>query len=478
MAPATFLLFFNLTLISCLVHQILSFQKTGGGWMAFDFLNTLTTYLDFVWISILLLAPMLILGLFLSGLIHVFISRELVLKWLKTESVKSVSISAAIGVPIPLCSCSVVPVVAEMRKKGASRSSCMSFLITAPETGADSILVTNAFFGVIVAILRPLISFISAVVAGILSIILIKQEPNIKNNEKPSCISDQCCENGNEGHEFLWPEARDCYVSPSTIKSMTNNWFRHSLFEKLKSIFRSKNRLAGINPPQENLLMLSQEYRNQQQTPTLNLKKILKHIFHYGFVEIADDILFAMLVGIGLGGILYIIIPGDIMTSEFARWLSYPVMILVGIPLYICASASTPIAAALVAKGFSPGAALIFLMTGPATNTSTIAIIVSQFGGRFASVYVSSVIIVTAILGIITDIALLSTGYTLSVNLLPTESTTVEALQWGGMFLMFALCIWRYQAGAMRKSYQDMISNVKPLCSTFKKGWAYITQKW
>ena len=224
--------------------------------------------------------------------------------------------------------------------------------------------------------------------------------------------------------------------------------------------------------------MLSQEYRNQQQTPTLNLKKILKHIFHYGFVEIADDILFAMLVGIGLGGILYIIIPGDIMTSEFARWLSYPVMILVGIPLYICASASTPIAAALVAKGFSPGAALIFLMTGPATNTSTIAIIVSQFGGRFASVYVSSVIIVTAILGIITDIALLSTGYTLSVNLLPTESTTVEALQWGGMFLMFALCIWRYQAGAMRKSYQDMISNVKPLCSTFKKGWAYITQKW
>ena len=91
--------------------------------MAFDFLNTLTTYLDFVWISILLLAPMLILGLFLSGLIHVFISRELVLKWLKTESVKSVSISAAIGVPIPLCSCSVVPVVAEMRKKGASRSS-------------------------------------------------------------------------------------------------------------------------------------------------------------------------------------------------------------------------------------------------------------------------------------------------------------------------------------------------------------------
>ena len=124
--------------------------------------------------SFLLLAPMLILGLFLSGLIHVFISREAILRWLREDSLKSVSTSAAVGVPVPLCSCSVVPVVAEMRNKGASRSSCMSFLITAPETGADSILVTNAFFGFIAAIVRPVISFITAVVAGIFCIGLIR----------------------------------------------------------------------------------------------------------------------------------------------------------------------------------------------------------------------------------------------------------------------------------------------------------------
>ena len=144
--------------------------------MVLQFIQAVTSFFDFLVMSFLLLAPMLMLGLFLSGLIHVFISREAILRWLREDSLKSVSTSAAVGVPVPLCSCSVVPVVAEMRNKGASRSSCMSFLITAPETGADSILVTNAFFGFIAAIVRPIISFITAVVAGIFCIGLIRDD--------------------------------------------------------------------------------------------------------------------------------------------------------------------------------------------------------------------------------------------------------------------------------------------------------------
>ena len=103
----------------------------------------LVDFLDFLWTSFLLLAPMLLLGLLLAGLIQVLISRDLILKWLREDNLKSVNTAAALGVPVPLCSCSVVPVVAEMRRKGASRSSCLSFLVTAPETGADSILVTG-----------------------------------------------------------------------------------------------------------------------------------------------------------------------------------------------------------------------------------------------------------------------------------------------------------------------------------------------
>ena len=158
---------------------------------------------------------------------------------------------------------------------------------------------------------------------------------------------------------------------------------------------------------------------------------------------------------------LFLVIPTDLMSHEHARWLSYPVMILIGIPLYICASASTPIAAALVAKGFSPGAALIFLMTGPATNTGTIAIIVSQFGARFASIYVASVVAVTAILGIVVDTLLLATGLTIPVNLSASHSSAIQVLQWGGAFLLIALIVWRFRAGALRSGWEDLLLNIR-----------------
>ena len=136
--------------------------------------DQLTLFFDFLWSSFLVLAPMLLLGLFLAGLIHVFISREAVLKWLKQDSLKSVSSSAAIGVPMPLCSCSVVPVVAEMRRKGSIPIVLHVLPDHRSETGVDSILVTQAFFGFIPAVVRPVVSFITGVVAGIFCIGLIR----------------------------------------------------------------------------------------------------------------------------------------------------------------------------------------------------------------------------------------------------------------------------------------------------------------
>ena len=182
----------------------------------------------------------------------------------------------------------------------------MSFLITAPETGADSILITNAFFGFLTAVARPVISFITAVVAGIFCIGLIRDRPAPHDHDHDDHDHRGHDHDGHDHavHEPLMPGSDDCYVRPSELKAALIGWARRTT---------------------------------------------------HG-------------------------------ASEYARWLSYPIMVLVGVPLYICASASTPIAAALVARGVSPGAALIFLMTGPATNTGTIAIIANQFGARFASV--------------------------------------------------------------------------------------------
>ena len=405
--------------------------------MTFDFLGILTSFFAFLWSSFLLLAPMLLLGLLLSGLIHVFISRQAILRWLRDDSLKSVTLSSAIGVPVPLCSCSVVPVVAEMRNKGASRSSCMSFLITAPETGADSILVTNAFFGPIVAIIRPVISFITAVVAGIFCIGLIRDD----RDEAEASDHDHRHECSHDHHPSLIADRDDCYVSPSQLKVLLVNWLKG---------------LAG-RPSTGEVPTDNQEF---------DLKKLVKHIFRYGFIEIADDILFALLVGVVLGGVLFLAIPSDLMAHEYARYLSYPVMVLIGIPLYICASASTPIAAALVAKGVSPGAALIFLMTGPATNTGTIAIIVSQFGSRFASIYVAAVIAVTVVLGIAIDALIFAAGLAISVNLDASHAPAVQFLQWGSALLLIALIVWRFRAGALRRGYEDMLLNLRLRSST------------
>ena len=440
----------------------------------------LAGYFGFLWSSFLLLSPMLLLGLFLSGLIHVFISREAILRWLRHDSLKSVSTSAALGVPVPLCSCSVVPVVAEMRRKGASRSSCMSFLITAPETGADSILVTNVFFGWIAAVVRPIISFVTAVVAGVFCIRLIRGD----DSKAPTSHQDHDHGHSHEhehdhehehGHSPLLPGSEDCYVSPAEMKNMAGRWARnlYQAISRLKSAswikpdFRHDPNFPAGQPGRRIVPPSVDEAERQG----LDFRTVVKHMFRYGFVEIADDILFALLVGVALGGVLYLAIPGDLMASEYARWLAYPIMVVVGIPLYICASASTPIAAALVAKGFSPGAALIFLMTGPATNTGTIAIIMSQFGARFAWVYVSSVIAVTVVLGIVIDVLLLATGLGVAVNLQPSDSTTIAFLQWASAFALAALMIWRFRAGALKSGFEDLLLNILPISKRSRKTW-------
>ena len=443
-------------------------------------LDLLVRFLDFLWSSFLLLAPMLLLGLFLAGLIHVFISRQAILRWLRRDNLKSVASSAVVGVPMPLCSCSVVPVVAEMRRKGASRSSCMSFLITAPETGADSILVTHAFFGPIAAVVRPVISFITGVVAGIFCIGMIRDRDAADTGTAHEDHDHHGHDHGHDhhhhghshihghdhdhSHQPLMPGADDCYVSPSELRAFFVAWVRRpgEGVGRVRSTTWPKPEFhRECLPPRE-------EAPSPKGTPdrdlsSLSFATVCKHILRYGFVDVADGILFALLVGIALGGLLYLAIPSDLMANEHARWLSYPVMVLVGIPLYICASASTPIAAALVAKGFSPGAALIFLMTGPATNTGTIAIIISQFGARFASVYVGSVVAVTVALGVAIDLLMIAFGLELSVNLEASDSPVLMVVQWGGALGLVALTVWRFRAGALKSGYEDLVSNLRPL---------------
>ncbi len=444
-------------------------------------------FADFMLASFLLLSPMLLLGLFLAGLIHVFVSREAILKWLKDDSLTSVSTSAAFGVPVPLCSCSVVPVVREMRKKGASRSACMSFLITAPETGVDSILVTNAFFGWIAAIARPIISFITAVVAGIFCIGLIRDDKHDpKSDHSHSEHHHDHHHHGHHhhedcghdhGHKNLMDD--DCYVGFRNFWILLIDGIRGVSFPRLKLLFWLKPKFyrnTDIVDVGESEQKEEKPIHEPKVINGLTFGKVTKHIFHYGFVEVADDILFALLVGLLIGGLLYLAIPSDLASREYVQWLAYPVMVLFAVPLYICASASTPIAAALVAKGFSPGAALVFLMTGPATNTGTIAIILSQFGARFTTIYVGIVIAVTVLIAIAVDLLIIYFGFSLTVNLQSSDSTPIALLQWGSAIVLLLIVIWRFRAGALKSGYQDMMQNLDHITLFWGSGWNRITR--
>ncbi len=276
------------------------------------------------------IAPYLFLGLLFAGLLHVVFKKDFVAKHLGKNNLFSVIKAAILGVPLPLCSCGVIPTALFLRKKKASKGATLSFLISTPQTGIDSIIATYGMMGPIFAIFRPLAAFVTGIVGGIVTnFVEKKDEPETLNiEEKFEC--DTC--DVEEPHS-------------------------HTVLERVTS---------GLN---------------------------------YAFVEFLDDITIQLIVGIIIAGFISFLIPdnffADFGGGGFGGML---LMIAVGIPLYVCATASIPIAVSLILKGISPGAAFVFLVVGPATNAATITLISRALGKKLIAIYLT-VISVFAILG-------------------------------------------------------------------------------
>ncbi len=283
----------------------------------------------------------ILIGFFVAGLLHEFLPGDLVSRHLGKNNVRSVLLAALFGAPIPLCSCGVLPAAAELRRKGASRPAVTSFLISTPETGVDSIALTYGLLGPVMAIVRPIAAILSAIVAGMLAIVVRDDAPQIE-----SMLAT-------EPHDH----DHDHGVEPAP-------------------------------PPDRSL-------RERGQT-----------ILRYGFGSLADELAFWLLIGIALTGLLGALLPNDFF-SRILGWdrgiVPMLAMVVVGVPLYLCASASTPVATALIAKGLSPGAALVFLLTGPGTNAATIAVVGQLLGRRLLRVYLASIIGVALAAGLLLD---------------------------------------------------------------------------
>jgi uncharacterized membrane protein YraQ (UPF0718 family)/copper chaperone CopZ len=283
------------------------------------------------------MSPFLLFGFFVAGLLSVLVKPETVERHLGGRGFLQVFKAAVFGVPLPLCSCGVIPVAASLRRHGASAGATTSFLISTPQTGVDSIMVTLSLLGPVFAVFRPVVAFTSGILGGAL-VNLFGYEKGASVEEHPTCTAE-CCSGVENGRGGL---------------------------------------LRGVR---------------------------------YGFISLPRDIHRALVVGILIAGAISAAVPRDFFASVLGGGiLSMLVMMAVGIPVYVCATASVPIAAALIMKGVSPGAALVFLMTGPATNAATITTVWRIMGKRIAGIYLATVAASALGAGLLLDAVIRGTG--------------------------------------------------------------------
>lgn len=274
------------------------------------------------------MSPYLLLGFFFAGLLYAFIPKYKIEKYFSGTPLRSSVLASIFGIPLPLCSCGVIPTGTAFYKNGASKGGTVSFLISTPQTGVDSILATFSLMGLPFAIIRPLAALITGITGGLIT-------------------------------------------SSITSKEIDKRVYKQQ--EEQQKSFRQK----------------------------------VSDVFRYGFVDFIQDISKWLVIGLVLAAVISAVIP-----NEFFELLNMPpvvqmlMILVVSIPLYICATGSIPLAAVLILKGISPGAAFVLLMAGPATNAATITMIGKVLGKRSLFAYLGTIIIGALSFGLLIDYVL------------------------------------------------------------------------
>ena len=301
--------------------------------------DTILNIVSACWGILLESSLFILFGFSIAGLLKAFLPNDFIQKHLGQEKTSSVLKASLFGVPIPLCSCGVIPAAAGLREQGASKGATASFLISTPETGVDSIAVTYALLDPVMTVIRPVAAFFTALLTGI--------GVNLLDNAPPP------------------PEPTPFPMAPSCGCG------------------------CGCD---------SQKKENK----TMGMK--LKEGMGFAFGDLLVDIGPWLLVGIGLAGVITVYISPQFIEAYLGNGLfSMLVMIVLTTPLYVCATASTPIAAALALKGLSPGAALVFLLAGPATNMATITVVSKVLGKKTMVIYLSAIVICALIMGMLVN---------------------------------------------------------------------------
>ncbi len=341
-------------------------------------------------------APWLLLGLVIAALIKAFADRLAIARYLSGESVPATVRAALIGAPLPLCSCGVVPAVLGLRDAGAGRGPSMAFLVATPETGPDSISVSYGLLGPVYAIARPVAAVIGAIVTGLLAGRLGGPAPQAQAETASCCGGESDGESG-------------CCSAPDGDDSDE----------------------TGMNDP------------------AVSGRERLARGFSYAFGQVLIDIMPWMVFGLAVAATAVVLIPEGFFDSPWGIAGSYLLMAVIGIPMYVCATASTPIAAGLLVAGMSPGAALVFLLAGPATNIGTLGILRKHFGGRTIGIYLAAVIASALIAGITLDLLWLNFDWSLPQSAPEGHGMVVD---WIGGLSLLVLAAATVHAYARRRA--------------------------
>ena len=267
------------------------------------------------------MSPYLLLGFLIAGILHVFIPRKFYARFLSRDNKLSVLYAALLGIPLPLCSCGVIPTAIGLKNERASKGAVASFLIATPQTGIDSILATFSMMGLGFAIVRPAAALITGICGGLLVNRFVPDNP-VQDSPQASCH----VERGNR----LW------------------------------------------------------------------------RVLRYAYFDMIQDIGLRLFIGLLLAALINIAVPDEFFLT-FGRQplLQMLVILLIAVPMYICSTGSIPVAAALMMKGLSPGAALVMLMAGPAVNLASILVVRKSLGSRFTAIYLATIVVFSILFGLL-----------------------------------------------------------------------------
>ena len=373
----------------------------------------MTDFLNQLWTILVESSFWLIVGFAISGAVHVFIPREWMLKHLSGGGLAPIVKAALLGIPLPLCSCSVIPVAAGIRKQGASKGASAAFAISTPQTGAESIPITWALFGPVYAVTRPIVAVTTGLIAGVLIDATGKKNEDQPlsdpdsiedpNATKLSIVNADDASKAVEKIEAKHTSDSSCCSSdtPKAQASQASCCCSSTQSEsKPEPIPESTSSCCSSAQPEPTSSCCSSTEMPKHTTVGEKFKIGFKH----GFGTMLIDLAGWLTVGLIMAAIIAALVPHDWIGTHLGTGiLPKLIMLLIGIPLYICATSSTPFAWSLVAAGLSPGAALVMLLSGPATNVATMSWLIKDLGIRALVIYLATIAAVALLAGVLFD---------------------------------------------------------------------------